>query len=114
MRNIVRTIVRGGPPAVLGSTALAWLLRDEVHYFLRTSVLENVAMIVGAAGVTVWVSAMGKDKGKEKEKAPTQSENVPTESRMVVDAPTPHSLPHSQSNTHAQWNQQGASFRRIR
>lgn len=110
MRNIVRTIVAGGPPAILAAYGAFEVITHEIHYLLRPSVWETVTGAVGVGGAIVWSL---RNKGK-KGTAETPPQPVAEEPR-IVEMPryVEKTLPRSQSNTQAQWNQQGASFRRI-
>jgi hypothetical protein len=44
-------------------------MRDEIHYLLRPSVMETVAVLAGVGGGALWVRKLGKGKAAKAEAA---------------------------------------------
>lgn len=86
MKNTVKAILAGGPPAVLTTGAGIMYAQHELHYLLRPSVVETIAGIAALGGAVLW---------SKRSKAPTPPTTEHTEHKMVVWEPVepPKALP---------------------
>ena len=66
MRKLIDTIKYGGPAAVVTVVAGGWVLRDEIHYLLRPSVMETIGAVAVAGGGALWAKGASKRRAERK------------------------------------------------
>ena len=92
MRKLIDTIKYGGPAAVVTVVAGGWVLRDEIHYLLRPSVMETIAAVAVAGGGALWA------KGASKRRAERKAERIGQRRREAL----PHELRKREALPHGQ------------
>jgi len=68
MRNTIKAVIAGGPPAVLAAGGAVMYLQHELHYLLRPSVIETLAGIGALGGAVLWAKGKGKRKAATAER----------------------------------------------
>ena len=92
MRKLIDTIKYGGPAAVVTVVAGGWVLRDEIHYLLRPSVMETIGAVAVAGGGALWA------KGASKRRAERKAEQIGQRRREAL----PHELRKREALPHGQ------------
>jgi len=68
MRNTIKAVIAGGPPAILAAGGGLLYLQHELHYLLRPSVVETVAGVAAVGGAILWTKGRGKRKAATAER----------------------------------------------
>ena len=92
MRKLIDTVKYGGPAAVVTVVAGGWVLRDEIHYLLRPSVMETIGAVAVAGGGALW--AKGASKRRAERKAEQEQAIAPRYVQQLRPFPSSQALPH--------------------
>lgn len=94
MRNMIKAVIAGGPPAIIAAGGAALYLQHELHYLLRPSVIETVAGVGAVGGAVLWSMGKGKRKAAKAEQAQAiEQEPVVEYVQQLRPLPTTHALP---------------------
>ena len=79
MRNMIRNIIAGGPPAVVATGLGVMYASDQLHWLMRPSIRDTLFGVAAIGGATLWAKLKGK-------KTPPQTDTLPQaeEPKMVV------------------------------